>query len=181
MPPDVLKALEACLDDQSPARFFALRDALAACDAYAPYPIDAKPAYALLERGDHAGAERHLRSLMPNWLLSPGVHRLLSFALHKQGKVDAARMEFAMSDLMTGGILSTGDGTEARPFHVLHTTDEYDILEHLRKRPRRQSLMRRDGRAFDVQECEDGTTVWFDVTVPYGRLGASFGRPGIGP
>jgi hypothetical protein len=56
------------------------------------------------------------------------VHKFLAFAYGKQGGKDAARIEYQLANLCLEGILSTGTGTEDKPYLVLHVEDEYDVL-----------------------------------------------------
>jgi hypothetical protein len=61
-------------------------------------------------------------------------------------------------------LLTTGDGTRASPYIVTHPTDEYDVLAALGLKSAGQSLTERHGRLYDIQLCEDGRELWFDVT-----------------
>ena len=163
--------LEYYLQDQSPENFRRLRKAVASSPDYAPYAEHYRgQVYPLIEAGQFEIARERLATLLPNWLLSPGIHALTSFVLHKLGQEEDALYEFGLGQAVMAGILTTGDGSEARPYLVLHTSDEYDVLAHLHKKSRRQSLAKKEERYYDCQECEDGSHLWFDITTPYQHL-----------
>jgi predicted Zn-dependent protease len=164
--------LKNYLKERSAARFLQLRDAVARSPSYAPYASRLDPAHQLLDQGKFDEARQHLLSLLPNWLLNPGIHQLLSFVHHKLGEDRRAQFERAMAQAMLRGILSTGDGSAARPYLVLRTADEYDVLRHLGKRSRQQALVQEGERRYDRQDCDDGSEIWFDVTVQLAHLGA---------
>ena len=168
--------LERYLADPSPENFRTLQEALVQSPEYAPYSGEPREVYPLIEQGQFKTAKDQLMALMPNWFLNPGVHKLLSFIAHKLDDEPAARFEFQLAMILLEGILSTGAGSEDRPYQVLHTADEYDLLEHLDKQSEHQSLVEKDGRHFDRQDCTDGTQLWFDITWPFSHLQQKLGE-----
>ncbi len=166
--------LNLYLSDPSPEHFRLLQEALAHAPEYQPYSDGPREADQLLEQDQFTAARGQLVALMPNWFLNPGVHQRLSFVWHKLGDERSARFELQLSVILLEGILSTGDGSEDRPYRVLHTADEYDLLRHLNKQPKVQTLVERTERYFDRQECTDGTQLWFDITWPYSYLQKKF-------
>ncbi len=175
--PDAFKdRLKHYLADPSSENFRAVQETLAQSPEYAPYSGEPRDVYPLLEQGQFKTAQAQIMALMPNWFLNPGVHKLLSFISHQLGDEQSARFEFQLAMFLLEGILSTGDGSQARPYRVLHTADEYDILEHLDKQAERQSLAEKAGRYFDRQDCIDGTQLWFDITWPYSHLQQKLGE-----
>lgn len=169
--------LERYLDEGSQESFMRLRAAMAASPDYVPYGKSPENVLSTVEDGNHEKAKSALLALMGGWLLNPGIHTLLAFAHHKLGDEAGANLEFELGARCLKGILSTGTGEEARPYLVLHTADEYDVLEHLDKKSLRQRLITTMQRkAYDLHECEDGVIVWFDVTTPYTLLVASQDR-----
>ena len=177
--PDLLEDhIHRFLSDPSPESFRLLQEALAHSREYSPYSGGPADVYPLLEQGQFETAKNQLMAMMPNWFLNPGVHKLLSFASHKLGDDHAARLESQLGRILLEGFLSTGDGSEERPYRVLHTADEYDILERLDKRSQRQSLIEKPDRQLDLQDCTDGTRLWFDITWPFSHLQKQFGEKG---
>lgn len=162
--------LNRYLQHRTPAGFLQLQEAVAALPDYDPYAGNyGKEASELFQEEKFEAVVETLISLMPNWFLNPGIHKLLSLAYHQLGQQESARLEYTLAIAFVEGILATGDGSEGRPYRVLHTADEYDVLEHLGKEPHRQSLVEKENRYYDRQECQDGP-VWFDVTIPYSHL-----------
>jgi hypothetical protein len=102
--------------------------------------------------------------LMPNWLLSPRVHFLLSTAADKLGDADMARREQYLAKVCLRGLLASGNGSEELPYLITHLPDEYDVLDALGKEMTGQRLVRSGPGACDVIACADGTEVWFDIT-----------------
>lgn len=151
-------------------RFLSLRDAVSESPGYVPYSSDPAKGRELLAEGRFEEAHSYLLSLVPGWILNPGIHRLLSFACYQLGQEQIAMLEHEMSMAMMDGILSTGDGSEARPYLVLHIADEYDVLDHLGKRSQGQALVHKGDRYCDLRTCDDGSEIWFDVTVPIAHL-----------
>jgi hypothetical protein len=143
---------------------------------YAPYARALHQANELVKEGKWAEARDLLLSVMANYLLSPGAHQLLAYAHHELGDEQAARFEQALAGTMMKGILSNGDGSAAQPYLVLHTADEYDVLRHLGKRPQEQGLVEAGTKRLDRQWCEDGSEIWFDVTVQLAHLQRQFPR-----
>jgi len=173
----VSNLLEKYLDERSPESFMRLREAVAASPDYAPYADSPKNILSTVQDGDHEKAKSALLSIMWGWLLNPGIHTMLAFMYHKLGDEDGANVEFELGARCLEGILSTGTGEKASPYLVLHTADEYDVLEHLGKKSLKQALITTEQRtAYDVHECEDGTSLWFDVTIPYALMAASLER-----
>jgi hypothetical protein len=151
-----------------------LREAIAASPDYAPYADSPENVLSTVGDCNYEEAKSALLSLMGGWLLNPGIHTTLAFAYHKLGDEVGAKLEFELGARCLEGILSTGTGEEASPYLVLHTADEYDVLEHLGKRSLNQALVTTEQRtAYDVHQCEDGTSVWFDVTTPYAVMVAT--------
>ena len=85
-------------------------------------------------------------------------------------------MEMMIGDACIEGILATGDGSEGNPYIVIRTSDEHDVIEHLEKQLKQQSLMPKDDKHFDRIECTDGSKYWFDITDAYNHMAESFGQ-----
>ena len=65
--------------------------------------------------------------------------------------------------------MATGDGSPERPFVVTHASDEYDLLAcPLKTESKSQSSKHKSGRWYDVLECANGKTYWFDITQTFG-------------
>ncbi|WP_134739037.1 DUF4919 domain-containing protein [Nocardioides sp. 503] len=154
----------AYLAAPTPATLADLRGAVRSAPNFTPDLAAEKVGRPLLDRGAYAEAVTALRALMPGAMMSPSAHSALAEALTGAGHADAARREESLARAALAGILSTGDGTAARPWSVLRVSDEYDVLRALGRRSRRQKVDRVGGRDLDRHECEDGTELVFDVT-----------------
>jgi len=97
-------------------------------------------------------------------MLSPRAHQMPGFLNHKLGDEKAAQMEGMIGRACIEGLLATGDGTEQRPYIVLRTSDEHDVIEHFERELKQQSLTNSDDKHIDLVECTDGSKYWFDRT-----------------
>jgi hypothetical protein len=157
---------------ESPNRenFLAIREEVIQSELYDPYSDECDQAGDLFELGKLEEARNVLQKGMGNLILSPRAHQFLSFLFHKLGDEQSARVEMLIGHACIEGMLASGNGSEASPYMVLRTSDEYDIIESLEKEFRQQSLVPKGEKHFDVVECTDGSTFWFDVTDSYNRL-----------
>jgi hypothetical protein len=157
---------------QNPGResYLKIRDLVVAHPSYNAYARDLDELAKLYgeERYDEMEAQKD--RALPNYLLSPRLHLLAGLAARKRGDERAAEMEFFICSMCLEGILSTGDGSEERPYLVLRTTDEYDVLQHLDKTLDMQELMHKGERSYDVMNCQDGSVLWFDITDAFATL-----------
>ncbi|MCB9894979.1 MAG: DUF4919 domain-containing protein [Planctomycetes bacterium] len=158
------------LKEPSYENYVRVRNLVLAHPAYDPYGNQLNEAMQLLDKSDWAGFIDKGRELIPNFLLSPRFHLARSFALKQLGDEDSADMEAAMYVCCIEGIRSTGDGSEDKPWLVLRTLDEYDMLEQMGKKSAGQSLHSKDDRSLDRIQCEDGSAYWFDVTDAFKKL-----------
>ena len=138
--------------------------------SYDPYSTDLDDAWDLVKEKKFREALEKLDKGMPNLLLSPRAHRFAAMAAHSLGNDDRAKVEFDIADKCAQGMLATGDGSADKPYLATRVSDEYDLLRHLKKMRKTQGLKHKDGKAFDVMQCADGTEVWFDITVVFGSL-----------
>ena len=176
---EITDLLERYLEERSPEGFMQLREAVAASPDYVPYGTSPESVLSTVEEDDYEKAKVALLGIVRGCLLNPGIHTLLAFVYHKLGDEVAANIEFELGARCLEGILSTGSGEETHPYLVLHTADEYDVLEHLGKKSLNQALVLAttpQRKAYDRHDCEDGVTLWFDVTTPYALMAASPGR-----
>ncbi|MEX0702048.1 MAG: DUF4919 domain-containing protein [Planctomycetales bacterium] len=158
---------------QSPNRenFLAIRERIVESDVYDPYSAELMHAHTLIDQGRWQEARTLLTEAMPNLLLSPRAHSMLCFVVRELGDAQGADAHRMIAAACCEGIASTGNGTRDAPYLVLRTTDEYDIVQYFEKSVASQALIQEGDRTFDLIECEDGTTFWFDVTDPFERAG----------
>jgi hypothetical protein len=157
------------LKKPTPKGFQGIRQQVAASDRYAPYSNELDMLVAALGAGDPQSVIDLFWRSFPNLLLSPLVHLMLSQAYLDLKKENEAEGEKAMGRLIMKSILATGKGTKKKPYAVMRVEDERDVLAALRKKPGLQFLITDKSRVFDLQRCTDGTEVYFDITLMYGR------------
>ena len=173
---DLDQLFASFLESRDVETFLAIRQRIIAADAYEPYSDEFITAEQLIDLYSLDEAREALEGSMPNLLLSPRAHRLLAEIDLEAGDVQAAEGQRMMAEACIDGILTTGDGSEQRPYLILRTSDEYDVLTHLGKRSEMQSLIVKDEKHLDLIACTDGSEVWFDVTDAFARLTESSGR-----
>lgn len=156
--------VSAYLSDPGPDTLDALRRAVRSAPNFTPDVELDRTVKPLMDSGAYDQAITELMGMMPGAIFSPSAHKALSVALTRTGQVQASAREATVADAAIRSILSTGDGTAARPWSVLRISDEYDVLRSLRKVPRGQRLVQRGARAVDVLTCEDESELHFDVT-----------------
>jgi hypothetical protein len=149
--------------------FQGLRQQVAASDRYAPYSNELDMLMAALCAGEPQAAIDLFWRSFPNLLLSPLAHLMLSQAYLDLKRENEAEGEKAMGRLILKSILATGKGTKKRPYAVMRVEDERDVLSALKKQAGAQFLMTDKSRVFDLMECSDGSEVYFDITMMYGR------------
>jgi hypothetical protein len=161
--------------------FLEVRDAVLADEQFDPYTdaIDGVPK--MMEAGDLEEALEVMKNaLFPHLVLSPGAHLNIAFLLHKLGREKDAAFEHHISQMLQRAIEATGDGTEAQPYLVTRTSDEYDHLFAHELEAKTQALAKSpDGKhEYDVLTTTTGQQIWFDVTDIRKVLAKRMGRGG---
>ena len=169
---DLFAAFVAAPERES---FLKVRAALVASADYDPYSSDLDDIVELVEQEKFDEAKTAIAKAERKLLLSARFHWQAVVVADKTGQDDEAVAEFKKQQACLTGILSTGDGTEKRPYFVTRIDDEYDLLRHLKKQMARQSLRHRDDRSFDVLDTADGQEIWFDITDVFATLAKKFG------
>ena len=110
--------------------------------------------------------------MMPGAMLSPRAHGVLADAYDAVGEHRGAERERTLSRVSLQAILRSGDGSWSRPWSVLHVSDEADVVDFLGRRSEHVRYEERDDRLLDLHRCDDGSEVWFDVTVLHAAVSA---------
>lgn len=161
----------AFLDNPTPETFQTIRDEVLRHENYDGYSRD-------LDEMDQAITDKRFAEVgplfgaaQPNLLLSPGAHLLLAVAARELGNAEVADAERFICFRCLDGIIHSGDGTQAKPYRVLRTSDEYDVLAALGKQMQTQYLVHgEDGRSYDRMVCADGSELWFDITDQFAAM-----------
>jgi len=162
------------VQDPNAENFLALRNSLIESERYDPYSDEMTLVDSLIESEKWSEAQEALGTAMPNLILSPRAHLMMSFIAEKLDQEMAQKMEGFLASACCQGIVETGDGTKESPYLVTRTSDEYDVLSYLQKEFVEQSLVHVDEKSFDVVKCSDGTELWFDISVCFGKLKDKF-------
>ena len=149
--------------------FLAVRQKVAASDRYAPYSNELDMLMAALCAGEPQAAIALFWRSFPNLLLSPLAHFIQSQAYLDLKMENEAEGEKALGRLILKSILATGKGTKKKPYAAMRVEDEKDVLSVLKKQAGAQFLMTDKSRVFDLMECSDGSEVYFDITLMFGR------------
>lgn len=162
---------------ESPDResYIAVRTALVSSDYYDAYSNEMDGLDQLLDAGKFEEASRKLTDSMPNLLLSPWAHFIMSFIADKLNDEKGAHAESLIAAACCKGILATGDGTKDKPYIVVRVSDEYDVLQYVGKGLELQSLIHDGNRHFDLVKCRDGSELWFDITDAFNKRREVFG------
>jgi len=155
----------AFLQNPTLESFQAIRNLVVNQPNYDGYSQDLRDMEDAFQQKRFADVKNVFAQAQPNLLLSPGAHLLLSLAMREEGNTQASELERFICFRCIEGIQSTGDGTQERPYLVLRTSDEYDILSVLGKQFARQALVNGEsGKSFDQMTCADGSELWFEIT-----------------
>ena len=149
--------------------FLAVRQKVAESDRYLPYSNELDELTANLCAGDPQAAIGCFWRTFPSLLLSPSAHLTLSRAYNSRGKENEAAFEKALAFQLIESILATGKGTNKKPYAVMRISDEMDVLSALRKQSGSQFLLMAGSRMLDLLQCSDGSDVYFDITLMFGR------------
>jgi hypothetical protein len=145
--------------------FLAIRREVVHHEKYDGYSRDLDEMRQAFNQKRYADMRTIFGNAQPNLLLSPEAHFLLSLAASELDDAKGAEVEKYISFRCIDGILATGDGTQAKAYVVLRTSDEYDLLGILKKQMQTQHLVHgENGRSYDKMVCTDSSEVWFDIT-----------------
>ena len=164
---------------QNPSResFTALRSEVMAHPEFDPADTSLDGVAAMLADGMHDEAAELIRAqLVPDFLLSPGAHWSLGYALRMIGDERGETFEFSLGQQLLNGIQLSGEGTEESPWLVSRTSDQYDLLLSRDLKLKTQAIVRVGDRSLDRMETHSGEVFYFDITdilaIMAGRLGS---------
>lgn len=149
--------------EPSPELFRELSDEVVRSRNYQPSAQPMRIGAGLAKPGQAALVLADLEALLPGAFLNPGTHLLLSEAHRQLGQPEEAEREAVWYQATMSGILATGDGSIDHPWRVLMISDEYDVVQALRKVPARQELVATAHGDCDKQVCQDGTEYYFEL------------------
>ena len=155
------------LEEKTLTKFFQFRKKIINSNKYNPYAHLPQQLDAHLVNNQIDDAVALYKSNWQGLILSPRVHLSLSTIAdiknNQKAKKFSERAAFTLIDL----ICKSGDGSKERPYHVLHISDEYDVLIFHRKEMAEQALVSENGRFYDCLTTTEGEKIWFDITDMY--------------
>lgn len=161
----------ALLEKPSRDTYIALWEGVTTDPEYSPYSDPYNSIEQALDADDYETAQQQISQVIRPLLLSPRIHMLAAIVAKKLGDSKAAEFEQVFYLACIEGILTTGDGSQDSPYLVTRTSDEYDLLFHLKKELQMQSLMHLNDKSLDVMTCTDKSEICFDITRVIGSLG----------
>ena len=167
---DVEARFAEFLGKPSKESFLAVQAVVMKHASYAPYSPELDAVADLLEEKKFSEAREQLDAAGVNLLLSPRAHQFRAQIELAAGKANAAEKAAQTAKALLEGIRATGDGTEQAPFKVTRTSDEFDIARSLNKRVSGQGRRSKDNTICEVLQLAGGGELWFDVTVPFGKM-----------
>jgi hypothetical protein len=154
------------------ASYMAVRQAVLESPEYQPYSDELDRAEEMMDERKFAEARDCIQQGFPNLLLSPLAHLLLAAIAEELGDKKSEELEDFLATTCAEGILATGEGTQASPYLVVRTSDEYDLLDYLGKEPAEESQVREGERTYDRLTTTDAAVLWFDITEAYAKYEA---------
>jgi hypothetical protein len=132
---------------------------------------------AALGKKDYAEALKDAEIVLASEYVNMDAH-FVAYAANKElGAEDKAEFHRTVFRGLVNSILHSGDGKSTeKAWVVINTHEEYVLFRVLGYRPGDQSLMNKDGHAYDVMKVksvEDGTdaTFYFNVDIPMKHYG----------
>ncbi|GAB6164336.1 hypothetical protein JCM19992_03360 [Thermostilla marina] len=80
------------------------------------------------ENGNLEEMARCVQRSFPTFLLSPQAHMLLATYYDAAGNTEMCAFECEVHELCARFLMETGDGTQERPYRIMNSSDEYDIM-----------------------------------------------------
>ena len=152
------------LEDSTVDNYKTVRAELIAVADYAPYSDELVVAAELLSEQQWERAHQVLSHSMPNLILSPRAHLMLAVIADHLGDEVTRDVESMIAGKICDAIIASGDGTKVSPRLVTRTSDAHDVLCYLQKTCSTQTLHEQGGKSLDCLTCNDGESMWFDVT-----------------
>jgi len=136
-----------------------------------------KAMFAALDQKNYAEALKNAEAVLASEYVNMDAHFVAYAANSVLGAADKATFHRTVFRGLVDSILHSGDGKSTeKAWVVINTHEEYVVFRVLGYRPGEQSLMNKDGHAYDVMKVkslEDGTeaTFYFNVDIPFKHYG----------
>ncbi|MCA9265380.1 MAG: hypothetical protein KDA60_16080 [Planctomycetales bacterium] len=115
----------------------------------------------LSRKSDLVGMMELAERMIPAWIVCPRFHFLLATTAGSVGDDETAELERFQFESCLQGILASGDGSRARPYFVVHTSDIRDAMRALGVTAVGQEVLARGDSLCDAMHCLDGAKLYF--------------------
>lgn len=117
----------------------------------------------LFAAGRFARVRARIEAMLPAWGLAPAVYWIGSCSALELGDEPAADLDRFLYHSCIRGIMSTGDGSENKPFRITYACDVDEVLHVLGLARERMLVCRGKQGLCDVAECASGEQLWFQL------------------
>jgi hypothetical protein len=130
-----------------------------------------------LNKKDYPAALKYAEAVLASDYVNIDAHFVAMEANRQMGAIDKAQYHITVFRGLIDSIRSSGDGKSIeKAWVVINVHEEYVLLRVLGFRPSEQSLLQKDGHAYDVMKVkntEDGAeqTFYFNVDIPFKHYG----------
>jgi hypothetical protein len=130
-----------------------------------------------LDKKDYSAALKDAETVLDSDYVNINAHYVALLANRELGATDKAAFHRTVFGRLIDSILNSGDGKSIeKAWVVINVHEEYVVLRVLGFSPSQQSLVQKDGHAYDVMKvknAKDGTeqTFYFNVDIPFKHYG----------
>lgn len=166
--------------------YFKLRLAFTKTGKYEPYGIEVKETYAKIEEAFEAGNFKKglelAESVLSESFTEIKAQMYAGYACEQLNKEEKAKYHYDNYNNLLNSIYLSGDGkTPETAFIVFTTSEEYIFIYWVNLKFESQSLINKDGFAFDLMKCTDEKTgenfdLHFNITSAINHLQKSFDK-----
>ncbi|RMF88787.1 MAG: hypothetical protein D6741_18625 [Planctomycetota bacterium] len=180
----LLDDFKAFLQERTPESYDRVRRSIAESDLYEPNCPAMAEALMAEENGNLEEMARCVQRSFPTFLLSPQAHMLLATYYDAVGNTEMCQFECEVHELCARFLMETGDGTQERPYRIMNSSDEYDIMmmslimqrlsqgKQLEPENPEEIIPNvvdtrleqpKDGGVCEIITLDDGSEWWFDI------------------
>ncbi|MFO7790052.1 MAG: DUF4919 domain-containing protein [Bacteroidales bacterium] len=169
--------VDSAMDNPHKADYQALRMAHAGTSDYQPYSDNEtlSKIKKLLDNEKYVVASEVVKTVYHSLFHVPMYHFYAYVAWRENGDDKMASIHSVYFKKLIDSILESGDGKSAETAYiVINVTEEYRTLEYLDLEMEKQSLVKENGRHYDVMEVRDTLgnkkSVYFNIDIPFREL-----------
>lgn len=183
----IMQAVATMLPMPTRENYLRVFDRLRASSFYDPASTALDTMTTLINKGDNIGVIDCYKDANPNYVITPEAAIILSMAHKNTGNLKLATIFANAADSACKGIKSTGDGTQQRPYLLIHSRGiDGFIAFGLQKEAASSRTFQDGGRLLVAVKCKDGSEIFCDITATQTRkvsvaaLSAKLANPFVG-